>query len=820
MISENFHFEKLLLNGNRITVYSKGDDVMKNRWLIGFMMLLLLSVSYMLPGQVHAKAALHVEAEIGIDNRVKQEMPTFLDVTITNNGEDFSGDFVVDAEMRYNMGSAIVLPLDIAAGETKTMKVYLDGFSDRYMYTTPPLDLFYFYEGGIEKGKEVDFEGDKSVNPRVYEAFAVMGLVATTRQDEVSTLDRIETFVNSDMELFYVNNKNHTYLADDARALSMLNYMVFDDIAVHDLSEKQQQALYEWVQQGGTILFAPNELGNQAAGVFADSLPLTLTNEKVQVPVEELKKYVTANADIPPIMVYKATLVDGAKEQLGLDGSVIAGVKPVGKGEVIQFTFPLNDPVISKLSGYGTLMKDIFGVDAKQNAQYGLYKYGSASEWVSVNELFETFRINVWLLMGGIVIYIALIGPVLYLVLKRKDKREKMWLYVPIIAVLTSLLFFVFGARDRLFNPQIQQMALYEVQEDGTLTGTFTNALLSNRTGDFKYKIPEGTSSVAINTGSIGSSSVHLKSYVKETAEGQELTLRNMDYWSVQSMVGETILEDAGTLTADLTLENKQLTGTITNGLPVDLQDVAILTGNDEIVIDSIKAGETLQVNQEVDKQFLAKAYYYDPYGYGYYNQQVDVKLEKIERFKGAAIMAKEAHNGPVLVGWSDVSLVPATFDGNAKQQTMSYFVAPIQPNVVLAGELTFTEEHILPYMESVGNNSWGNIEENDISRTYLGDGDFDVYYDFIASDEMKKLNWTELAIKYDKNVMDVELYNHETKDYVKLDNGAFVGTEDVKQFVEEESQMQLKFRVKRIGMDDGNMVQLPTFTLKGEPKQ
>lgn len=604
---------------------------MKKKWLFGFIIMLMLSIGYSIPQHVHASSALHVEAEIGVENRVKRDMPTFINLTITNNGDPFSGDLVVDAETRYNVGAALVFPVDIATGETKKMKIYLDGFSERYAYTTPIPDLFHFFEGGIEEGKKVKYEGDHNVKPRIFEPYTSIGLVVTTKKDEVSALDRMDTYANDEVELFYINDKNHAYLADDARALSMLNFIIFDDVAVQDLSEKQQQALFTWVQQGGRVAFPANEQGANAAGIFAEHLPLTFGQEKVEVATKELSKYVAANAQIDPVKVYEATLNDGAKERLVADGKLLAGVKPLGKGEVIQLTYPLNDPTISKISSYGRLMVDTLDVNNLQIFSEDMFKYGNAPQWVHTNELFETFRINMWLIMGGIIVYIAIIGPIIYMILKRKDKREKMWFIVPILAVLTSLLFFVFGARDRLFNPQMEQMAMYEVQEDGTVIGTFTTALLSNRSGDFTFKVSDGASVSASTEQDLSSTALHLNSYVKETAEGTELTLRNMDYWSVDSIVGETVLSDVGQFTSDLTLENGKIFGSVTNNLPVDMQEVTILAGRDEIVLGTVKAGETLSVNEAYDKKFLAKPYQYDMYNYGYPDQIEDIKSAKLK---------------------------------------------------------------------------------------------------------------------------------------------------------------------------------------------
>lgn len=196
---------------------------MKAKWLVAFLCIILLGAGFYAPQQVFAAPALHMDAEIGINQRVKQGMPTVLNLTITNNGDTFSGDLVVDAEVAYNLGSALVYPMDLAAGETKNFTIYLDGFSDRYMYGNSNVpDMFYFYEGGIEKGKKLKYEGNHFVTPRILSTYTEMMLVVTTRLDEVSAVDRLESFITDELEMFYTDKKNSPYLAEDYRALKML----------------------------------------------------------------------------------------------------------------------------------------------------------------------------------------------------------------------------------------------------------------------------------------------------------------------------------------------------------------------------------------------------------------------------------------------------------------------------------------------------------------------------------------------------------------------------------------------------------------------
>lgn len=793
---------------------------MKQKWVVALLCVVLIGVGLYLPKQAFAKAAIHVDAEIGINNRVKIDMPTVLNLTVTNNGDAFSGDLVVDAEVQYNLGSALVYPVDIATGETKSFTIYLDGFSDRFMYSGQTIqDMFHFYEGGIEKGKKLDYEGDHYVSPRIFHPMAEMMMVVSTRKDEISKIDRIKLFFTDELDILYVEQKNSPYLAEDYRALNMLDTIIFDDIAVQDLSQKQQEALYQWVQHGGQVVFTSNTFSQNGAGIFKEHLPLQFTGNEVTLLQDDIKQYTQAGSVDTKVNVQEASTVQGASATIKIAETALAGKKPIGRGEIVQIAYPLHDPQLTELSGYGRLLVDSLQMNI--NPSYPSYSqptYGKANNWTHVNELFETFKLNAWLLIAGIVVYMVLIGPVLYMVLKRKDKREKMWLYVPIIAIVTSLLFFAFGARDRILKPQIQQLALFDVSEDGTLIGSYSNALLSNRSGDFEFEIPNGTTAIASGSSDLNAVSLHLKSYLKETAEGKMLTLRDMNYWSVQSIIGETTIESGGKLITDLTIENLKLTGTITNELPVDLHELQVLTGSEAIDLGSVKAGETLTVDVAVKKQFMSQPYNQRNY-YGYNNTPtIDLIEQRKQTIQETAIYSNADHYGPLLIGWSDVSLVPVTLKSGSEQITLSYFVKPFQPEVVMAKELTLTNEDAVPQLEAKDRNSWGHIEDIASNTAYIAEGTFQLTYDFSVAENLKTVNWNELAVEYDDNVYYLGLVNVKTGETDMLEQGKQTISENVQDYINDNHV--LIFEISRIGREDGSSISLPTFTLKGAPQQ
>ena len=103
----------------------------------------------------------------------------------------------------------------------------------------------------------------------------------------------------------------------------------------------------------------------------------------------------------------------------------------------------------------------------------------------NANELFPSFKVSAPLILGIIIFYMILIIPVLYFILKRKDKREYTWWIIPAIAVVTSIAIFAYGAKDRIGRAQIQHTAMLNVAQDGSLTGYYAESLLTNKSGNF-----------------------------------------------------------------------------------------------------------------------------------------------------------------------------------------------------------------------------------------------------------------------------------------------------------------------------------------------
>ncbi|MGV2438047.1 MAG UNVERIFIED_CONTAM: hypothetical protein LVT10_26810 [Anaerolineae bacterium] len=70
---------------------------------------------------------------------------------------------------------------------------------------------------------------------------------------------------------------------------------------------------------------------------------------------------------------------------------------------------------------------------------------------------------SIWGICGFVLLYVAMIGPVNYLVVRRLKRAELAWLTIPLLIVVFSLLSYVFGGRIRAILPVSGGLRWYAV---------------------------------------------------------------------------------------------------------------------------------------------------------------------------------------------------------------------------------------------------------------------------------------------------------------------------------------------------------------------
>lgn len=797
---------------------------MKKTKITALTLLVMLMMSFLLPStQAQAAAPLEVKATAGISGKAKYQSVVPLQVTVKNNGADFSGDMAINSSNSYEAASALVVPIDIAAGEEKTFTFYLDGLADNGYSDA---DLFAFYEGNIEKGKKIAYKGTKRLQSNFLDPTSTFVYTLTDKSDRLSALLRLSSFVpQNNVEIFNINQLKDYTFPEDEQGLAMANVIVVDEVAIADLAQKQQEALLKWVQDGGTLLLGATDQVDATAGVFKDYLPMSLSQETTSISAETLTKLSGGGIFTQPISIHTATNLEGSLPVLTENNVVLASKKKIGGGEIIQTAFSLGDQPLASMDGYAALLAKM--IDIQSISQHGMMNQGQSPldqisyELRNINELFPSFEVSVSYMLIVIILYIIIIGPVLYFVLKKVDKREHAWWIIPVFSIVLSIGLFIVGAKDRIVQPQVQQSAFYKVNEDSSLNGYYVESILTNRSGDFIVNADKNTTAVAMRnynnfTGTVGD--LHESSYIKENANGSTLTLRDLNYWSVQSFGGKTSAQNIGKMDVDITLKNEKLTGTIKNNFPFELKDVTLISGVKEVKLGDIKANGTLQVDKELKTTVLQKPSVFNNYNYSYPSQKDEVDPMRVERMKTLALPLVENDRQPILTAWTDQAIVGAELETSANMSPITMLVQPFKGKVELSGPFTMKRNNFTYSLNSLSASGYFDKIDEELNNWYLSDGLYELTMAMPDQfmDAVESLNELTISNK-DVKRMQLSIWNNATNMYEPLVDTKQVFTDNIKNFINQDSEVRLEIKY---GPDPtGEQTKLPEIELKGVAK-
>ncbi len=231
-------------------------------------------------------------------------------------------------------------------------------------------------------------------------------------------------------------------LPDSWLAWDSVNAVMLGDAAVDTASDVSLKALLEWVKLGG-MLIVPGGTHSPALGTgpLAAVLPLSISGTATATELDGLSAWSDKPITRQPTVVAGGALREGARVLCGTDREPLICEMPLGAGRVVMFAFdPAAAPVRSWDGLDGVFSRLLASSDARASlttgreadaSEYGLScGLGRAAAQTARGRL-----PSVWLIVGFLLVYLIVLSPVQYAVLKRLDRRELAWVLTPLIVL-------------------------------------------------------------------------------------------------------------------------------------------------------------------------------------------------------------------------------------------------------------------------------------------------------------------------------------------------------------------------------------------------
>ena len=411
--------------------------------------------------------------------------------------------------------------------------------------------------------------------------------------------------------------------ADDMPAhesgLDALSYLVINSFDTSSLSTDQQQVLLDWIRNGGVLLLGGGSDYRQTLAMFA---PEVLTTEVSGFGEGTITATTSAGKEISLSYDSSAGIL-----QLGLkDGEVLSGVtkesglvweKDYGEGRIVMTAFNLGMNPVADWSGNADLARTLLNESAHDYPSQRMYavNYGEESGGFysnSIGQLFSDKELNLSMIMSLLLLFVVLL-PVSYLVLKRMDHREYLWLLIPLEAAAFTLILFVATMDVRIRQP-LEASTTIICDNKGTQTQSVSMDLLAPQTKWYTYNFDSSLTNLQqseYNEVWIYSSSQTQipdeadKEYqmaLKETAEGLQLRAVSDATFSETHLEFDRKTEDsqdACEMEIRVTMNYNGVYGSITNTSGHDLADVLLVCGNSRVCLGDIDAGASVSFTED-----------------------------------------------------------------------------------------------------------------------------------------------------------------------------------------------------------------------------
>ncbi len=558
--------------------------------------------------------AFAVTVEMGLDGAVVEGKSMPVTVTVGNfSGADVSGTLRITLPGTYSRNSlAYERTVAIPNGGEKSISFLL-----------PRMDTsFIRVELENDRGKILFSRQER---PQVLDSGqnAVVGILS----NDYSGLNyfdgaAIDTTVGiSSARIIQLTADN---IPDTGEGLSTCHYILIDNYNTSQLSEKQRNAIAAWVSDGGMLILGTGSRASVVLEGFQTSLcPLT-PGELSRQDMSILRSVNGETKQVDSVTFDQAGSALQDAGWLDVQGNIAVGgsawQRGYGAGSILVLSYDLAMEPIASWNEKEILASNILA-NAGSEDIYNAMIYGGATKYDydgyqmerAVQGVDRNKVPNPLLYAGVYLIYVLCIGPIAYLILKAKDKREKMWLVMPAIALIFTVIVYATSMIYRIHKPFIETVAVVEYSNGPIHTRNYMS-VRSPKGREYTISFAEGYQSMqtwAGDNGYMSNGSTDYTCAVRQEGTDLQLNVKQTKAFTEQNLVTQKEEYRAGSgITTNLTCDLSGFDGTITNNTGYDLINVVVCYNEQYIFVGAMKDGET----STLDRNQLGKLsnVYYD----------------------------------------------------------------------------------------------------------------------------------------------------------------------------------------------------------------
>ncbi len=664
---------------------------MKTRFVvIGFVLTLLLTPA-LVTAQEPAAVTLSVEAGLDSYYRVGQWLP--VRVLLENKGAAIDGRVEVVLQRPDDGAVTYRYPVNLPTQSRKEITLYLlpQEYLSRLQITL------------LDQAGQIIAQQEQPLKALDY-SDRLYGILA----DRPSAFNVLQEIDPQGGAALTAQLTAHS-LPDRSVALDVLDTLIVSNVDTGALTEPQRTALSAWIANGGRLIVAGGAGWQKTAAGLRDLLPVQPANTTTLNDVTALKSFASTMADPGSMIIATGALTADAQPIVTEAGVPLIIRRPHGFGEVYFLGF---DPaVLAQWDGLSAIYRQLVTSEVeKPNWAYGVQGWDSASNAAAMIPNLSLPPVS--LFCGFVVVYMIVLGPVNYYVVRALKRRELAWVSAPLLAVGFMLGAFLIGTLMRGSEPVINRLALVQVwptADRARVTGILglyapqraayevkadQGLLLHPPLDDRPYR-PDDPSAWTLSS-DVDTQRARVDMDVSEvktlSAEGDIAA----PPFEVETQI---VVDDSGARAA----------GSVTNHSDIALQDAVLLGPSQTVQVGTVKPGDRVPVTVSLERAAQAEqtdtnsAPYYtyndttveDIVGPYYFDNTDRTRARRYELLNallhGYNPKYRSRGDGLYLVGWSEQSPLAVGVDGSSfGAYDTTLYIIDLKPSLqIMSGTLT-----------------------------------------------------------------------------------------------------------------------------------
>src|SRR5947209_6384343 len=281
-----------------------------------------------------------------------------------------------------------------------------------------------------------------------------------------------------------------------------------------------------------------------------------------------------------------------------------------GNGIICYLAFdPTLNPIVN-WEGATTLWRELVQRSLGNkllNTSNGL-PAGSTLQMAGLGGVLENLLTNAfpspWLLVVLVLGYLVILGPVRFLIICWRKRRDWNWRIVLSSIVVFSLLTYGLAIQQKGAAILSNRVSIVQLNHGGSSAHitTYVGVFLLNQ-GDYHVYIPgNGLVQPAIDQNNQGSpTDSGTQATISPGQNGTEVSLQGVNFSTTRSLLTDSDSQVRGGIDSQLVLQNGILSGTVTNTLSYGLSDVYVLMTNSFARIGHLAAGQSTKIKLRVN---------------------------------------------------------------------------------------------------------------------------------------------------------------------------------------------------------------------------